>query len=658
MIAAFTGLLLLIVAAAYLAGPAWLALSSALVPVWLRAVLVLLTVLACVRPAWSPAVLLGTVPLLPVWPTIVPALPPALVHLVVLSQAIPWLIRRAVGRVHLTRCSMTPGWALFVAVAAVSVCVGLTPARWRGAEAAHVWRNITAQVPGYIFVSHATSDGRALPMLLGLFDGLLCCFTVSGSPTRATRPGTLRAAAVAAVASALFGMVQASNGLGLQHAWQIFDAGIVRINATYADPNALAAFYALIGPVLIGLALAAARWRRAAWGAAALIVMVAMVMTAGRAGLASLALGCAVLAWLGLRRELDAVDPSRLVRRYARPVVRGGAVAAVVVLVAVVTVGTTLNMRHEQQTSYLHTWLYTLNLRQSPDAIAKGRLAVWRIVMTMVREAPLTGIGLGNSVNEFERYRGQLGIASLPSDARLSAHNTYLLVTSELGVIGLTAWLLMMFAVLHGIRAPGNLPFRDPAGWPVLGLAAGLAGYAFTMLTGDRILLREDIVVGTTCAAIASLGAGPLPRPWRVLSWLTLAVVLASWPVRATSRPLVPVSLPEREGLHDDQIGVRGDTYRWSTGYAVIYLAADVVDVQLPVRNLSPGRQQIDIFVDGRHADRRQLEPGPWVTLSYRLPPAPRSGWHRLALQVTPTWQAPGDPRVLGVVVGEWTEER
>src|SRR5699024_9235475 len=110
----------------------------------------------------------------------------------------------------------------------------------------------------------------------------------------------------------------------------------------------------------------------------------------------------------------------------------------------------------------------TFNLRQPPDAVAKGRLAVWQTVLGMVREAPAFGIGLGNAVGEFERYRDRLGIASLPADARLSAHNTFLLIAAELGLLGLVAWLLMMATVLHGIRAPGNVPTADRRAWPAL----------------------------------------------------------------------------------------------------------------------------------------------------------------------------------------------
>ncbi len=646
--------------ALYAAGPLW---SVAQAPpgsalVWMA--LAACSLVAVFRPTWSPALLLGVVPLLPVWPTLAPWVPPAIVHLLVATQVVPWLLRRAWGRPPASTCPAVPAWGVFVAVAAVSMLSALAPARLTMAELAHVGRNLAAQVPGYVFLPDAAGDARAIPLFTGLFDGLCCAVLVGGVMTRDTRVVALRAAAAGAVLTALFGFYQAATGLGLQTAWRIFDAGIVRINATYVDPNALAAFYALTGPVLIGLAMGTRGARRAAWALGFAIVLAAVVMTAGRAGLVSLACGCAALAWLGGRLHLDDVDPSPAVRRYARRATRGLALTLAGTLLALCVAGTALDVRHAQQTSYVHTWLYTFNLRQPPDAIAKGRLAVWQAVGAMIRSAPIAGLGLGQSVSEFERFRSRLGIESLPADAQLSAHNTYLLVTSELGVVGLSAWLLMLVGVAIGAAAPGNLTPRQQATWPTAGLVAGLTGYTLTMLTGDRILLREDVVVGTMCAALATLGAGRLPRPWRVAAWVVVALAFAVAPLRV-ARPQATtagVALPAHEGLHGEQVGVRGDVYRWTRGYAVLYLPEDAVRVQVPIRNLSPGAQRVEVFVDGRPADVRDLDPGTWATLDYRLPPVGATRWHRVALQVTPTWQAPGDPRVLGVVLGEWTVER
>lgn len=643
---------------ASLAVPGWVLATAPAIPLWLRAGLLALTALAALRPQWSPAVLIGLVPLLPIWPTLVPAVPDGIVHLVVATQALPWIVIRLCGR-RGDGTSMAPGWGVFVGVATVSFLASITPEPWRGVDLPHVWRLLQTQVPEYIFaVDHAAAP-TTLRAWTALMDGLLCVLIVGWAATRATRERTLRAAAVAAILTALFGMGQAWTGLGLQTAWLVFDSGITRINATYIDPNALAAFYALTAPVLVGLAMRSTAWTRTAWASGAGLVLAAVVMTAGRAGLVALGTGLLTMVWIGLRHGLDAIDPSPFVQRSLRRGVRLVVVVVLVVVAGVAALGTALDVRHEQQTSYVHTWLYTFNLRQPPDAIAKGRIAVWQVALRMIEEHPLTGQGLGNAPGEFERVRASLGIESLPRDARLSPHNTYLLVASELGALGLAAFVLMLAAVVIGVRAPGNLVPRTAATWPVAGLVGGLVGYTLTMLTGDRILLREDVVVGTLCAALATLGAPPLPRAWRVTAVGLLLVACASWPVRTgwIGGRAALVAAPPHEGLHPDQLGARGETYRWTTGDAVLHVPAEAWRVRIPVRNLSPQPQRLEVTIDGRPADRRLVDSGPWVVLDYRLPPHPDGRWHAIRLQVSPTWQVPGDARVLGVVVGEWGYE-
>ncbi|BCS35195.1 hypothetical protein TBR22_A44220 [Luteitalea sp. TBR-22] len=651
---------LLILLAGLLVGPTWAAVTSPLVPPWCRLALLASTLMAVVRPRWSPVLLIVLVPLLPIWPSLVPGTPEGIEHLLVASQAVPWLSRRLVAGRSGEGSALPAGWLVLLAVATASALVLLTPEPWRGFDVGRVARDLRAQVPAYIFQPDLADQAGPMLAWTVLVDGLLCGLMVGWAITRDTRDRVLAGAGVAAVLTALFGMYQAHTGLGLQQAWRVFDAGIIRINATYNDPNALAAFYALVAPVIAGLALrASGRWRLA-WGSALALTVAATVMTAGRTGLLALAAGLLVAIGLAGRLGLDAVDASRLVREHARGFVRRAVGLLGAVLIALVVAGTVLNVRHEQQTSYLHTWLFTFNLRQPPDAIAKGRLAVWQVARDMVRAHPWVGIGLGRSPLEFEVVRARLGIDSLPHDAKLSPHNTYLLVASELGLLGVAAFLCMLAAIAIAAFAPGNLVPRDRQSWPVVGVLGGLAGYALTMLTGDRILLREDVVVFTICASVATLGAPALPRAWRAIALSLIVVAFASVPVRTgwIAGPPPPVALPANEGLHEDQIGARGETYRWSTGESVFYVPADAHRITIPVRNLSSATQHVEVTIDGRPADRVRLPPGPWVTLDYRFLAGTQRRWHSLQMRVTPTWQAPGDARVLGVVVGEWKVER
>lgn len=647
-------LVLLATAVLYGGGPLLATLLAPDVPAWLKTALVALTVLASVVPAAAPAVVLAVIPLLPILPSLVGGVPPAVCHVVLLTQVVPVLIRLALDRRSRGPAVFAAGWGLFVFVCAVSVGVELTPDRLRGAPLAQAWRDIASQFPSYVFSGYTTREVSALPRWLALADGLLCALLVHASTTQASRRRVLVAAALGAVATSMFGLVQARTGLGLQAPWQIYDPGIVRINATFVDPNALAAYLALIGPVVLGLALAARGIARVAWLGAFGLVLGALVMTAGRVGLLSLACGCALLLWWVFGRRAASLVPGG-----ASPGaviwLKRLAVAMALVLASLVTFGTALNIGHDRQTSYLHTWLYTFNLRQPPDAIAKGRVGVWRAVVAMVSDAPAFGVGLGMGVHEFERYRHALGLDTIPQGARLSAHNTFLLVAGDLGMLGMAAFLLALLAAAFGARSAWRALPQARDDLPLLGLGAGLTALLLTMLTGDRIVLREDIIIFTTCAALACVGASRLPAWLRVALTVVALVAVVSWPLRVQARPHEAVTPPEPEGLHD----VQSDGLRWTTGYTVIYLPADTRAVSAPIRNLSPGPQVLRVYIDGRRAEERVVPHGDWQAIGYRMPLDGRhTRWRRLTLEVAPTWRAPGDPRDLGIQIGELRIDR
>jgi hypothetical protein len=162
-------------------------------------------------------------------------------------------------------------------------------------------------------------------------------------------------------------------------------------------------------------------------------------------------------------------------------------------------------------------------------------------------------------------------------------------------------------------------------------------------------------VIGTTCAALACVGAGRLPSTLRLAIGILATVALVSWPARVLTRAADPGEVPRALGIHD----ALDHEYRWSTGYAVIFLPNDARAVTLPLRNLSPHPQRVRVYLDGRPADERVLPHGPWHELRYDLPVRTRGGpWRRLTFAVDPTWQGPDDPRTLGVLVGQWRVER
>lgn len=109
------------------------------------------------------------------------------------------------------------------------------------------------------------------------------------------------------------------------------------------------------------------------------------------------------------------------------------------------------------------------------DAVLReGRMEVWRDSVTMIRDFPLAGVGLGNYQHAFHKYN------QVPRNVIYDhAHNDYLEFISELGI---PAGLLLIGAVLF-IFGRGLLAFFRVEDNPVLqAMLLGATGGIFSLL--------------------------------------------------------------------------------------------------------------------------------------------------------------------------------
>jgi O-antigen ligase len=689
--------------AAYLfaAYPVYSALISPAVALNAKLVWLALVVLAFARPAWSPFVLVALVPLAP-WLTVyMRRMPQGLIHLIVLSQALPLLVRYVFGRgvtfgVTFGRSRSIPhqepapdwiawAWAVFVTVAIASVC-----AHYGSYQAVFdSWRTFLVEVrehlAHYVFEGPNIELSNMIVAATALIDGLLVYLVVRAALPRGSEVSLLSAAAMAGIAAAVFGFYQWRTHVGLSSMWMENDPGIIRINATYTDPNALASYFALLIPIALGLAARETVSRsRVLWLAGVAAMCVALVMTAGRAGLLGACAGIAVWIALALLLRLDRDDPWPFVRRHFRKVVYGVAIAGALTLFALVAIGTTLDIRHHHQNTYLHTWLFTFNLRQPLDQIVKGRFSNWQTAALMVQDHPIFGIGIGRVFRLFANYNRLVGGA--PEGARFSAHNTFLNVTAEMGIVGLLAFLTLL-GVSFGVairtlrRAAGGTGAagaRGAAGeagaaavgnrgviWVLAGLIAGLAAYTLTMIPGDRLILREDVVTFAALLAIVACLRDVIPAPapiagsprarreiWmRRAALIVMAAILATVPLRA---------MLERRGIKLDRVtfglhdveGPDGQRFRWTSGHATYYRPSSDQQLTLQVRSVAPFQQTVSIKLNGAEIDRLTLTDHAWRPLRYQLPPRVReSAYYKVELEVGPMWRPPNDGRELGVML-------
>ncbi len=630
------------------------------VPFWIRACWPVATVAALAFPRLSVLAFLAVSPLLPivrvreVWPLD--------------SLAEFWLLALLVGawaRIALWDDGPRAGFpipaALLLVIGAASVAVTLYPFHLASDGFGPLARAVHEYVLTDLFTPVAQGHPYATMLAWVLIaEGLALLWIVlrTAGSGAAQRSSLAVAMTVGCLLVSLQGIRQWWTKEGLLPFWVAQDPDIVRINATFTDVNALGAYLATMVWIVLASAHAhvSREWRWTCRAGAAASVA-ALVFTASRAAWLSAALG-AGLYGVGLWRFGLLPPGAWYARRFGR-LLAAAAIVALIALGSLTAYATTRDIRHRDQTSYVGTVLYSLNLRTPLDERLKGRMALWEAGWRMVQARPVFGIGVGRYYNQLWAYSPHQEALIAP---RENAHNYFLQVAAELGLSGASAlvalFVLALVAAWRGGTGPEGINARRLA----LAAGVGVAVFSLTSLTGHPLLEREGQFAFWPLVGLALLsGRGARVRPtssWRTTTaWISAAIVLLTVPPRAV-REAGRVDLSRLPfGLHDPEVDRDGRVYRWTTRRAVLHVPADARALVLPLRSIAPFPQMVRVVLDNATADEVRLTDHAWHTLRYVLPARRGARYYRVELHVAPTWTPPHDPRVLGVILGayEWS---
>jgi len=189
-----------------------------------------------------------------------------------------------------------------------------------------------------------------------------------------------------------------------------------RLSGGFDDPNELAAVL-VVAMVFSGFAFLAERGRARRWlyAAGAIVFVYALAQTDSQAGLVAIAVALALAVVVG--------GP-------ARPIIAAGVVALAFSAITYYTFVTK------------PVALQTISSQENVGT----RESLWTVAGHIVRDHPVAGVGAGNFVIVEPAYT--FGSTNLPRvDAVVRpqpAHNSYLQVLTELGVVGLGAFLFII----------------------------------------------------------------------------------------------------------------------------------------------------------------------------------------------------------------------
>ncbi|WP_179131072.1 O-antigen ligase family protein [Candidatus Entotheonella palauensis] len=195
------------------------------------------------------------------------------------------------------------------------------------------------------------------------------------------------------------------------------------------DPN----FYAQILLVLIPLALdrlwrASTAFGRIAAAYALFVCSWAFIFTFSRGGLVALAIALVIM----------------LIRRPPRPMTL--AAGLLVMLLALPWIPTEYTAR----ITTIFDAASSLVDEGQTDTAMQGRLSENLAGLQIFLDHPLLGVGLNNYPVHYRRYAQRIGLDLRHEDR--SAHNLYLQVAAETGILGLSMFGLLLWVMLHGLR--------------------------------------------------------------------------------------------------------------------------------------------------------------------------------------------------------------
>jgi O-antigen ligase len=314
-------------------------------------------------------------------------------------------------------------------------------------------------------------------------------FLAAGLVTSARRAAWFVAVALStSFVMAAYGVLQAA-GAGVTPSMSI------RVSSTYFNPNHYAGFLDLMLPLALSVALFARPLTlRFVTGGLALLLYANVALSASRG------------AWLAL-----ALTSTALVAGWVAIGSRGGRgwtrLLAVVLASLVVGLGTWWVLdANPARSGYLQDRVTKIR-RDLANLEDVGRVVIFRAGAKVVMERPLIGVGPGHFIDAVAVY-APARVEDLDPDTTERfvdhAHNDYLQVASETGLISLAFFLLFWSIVLVGRSQ------RSPAiRW---GLTAGLAALLIHgLVDGNLTMIPSN-------AFLAYVAAGVLHARWRGVS--------------------------------------------------------------------------------------------------------------------------------------------
>jgi O-antigen ligase len=230
---------------------------------------------------------------------------------------------------------------------------------------------------------------------------------------------------LAGISQAIFGYLQAFLNLGPE---SFIRSSALRVYGTFDQPNPYAAYINMPLSIAIALALLGRGWlTRILAGVTAIMLLYAEILSQSRGGELALIAAAVFILFIGIQA--------------VRAVMRLG-IFVVLGVIAVALTGHLPSSLTDKAFAFLGLTNISLAAPSPQDYSTAERLAHWIAGINMFIANPILGVGIGNYPDAYLPFHVTIFVDPLGH-----AHNYYINVAAEMGLIGLTVYLLFVLAI-------------------------------------------------------------------------------------------------------------------------------------------------------------------------------------------------------------------
>jgi O-antigen ligase len=444
------------------------------------------------------------------------------------------------------------------------------------------------------------------------------------------------------------------------------------INGTFKDALSFSVFIVLVVPFLLALSIGPNGLTSLLSVLALILSLVMVFFTGSKIGLVCVFISIILFVWLASRYKRKTVK-YRIYKKFHRKI-------GVAVLIAVIVVSAAVFLTTESDsdsTSTVSRIKYMVG-QGVIDLMYRWRGPLWRGALSMLKDFPVSGMGVGAYIIEVANYEKEFFKYETPQ----SAENYFLQIGSEMGILGLALIFLIFWQIAKALIRRTQVKGKNIR-YNILYIGVGISIFVYFINLWFHTYIGSYEVKYTfwlLVAIIFSREEGQIRQHFTLgsrkfvrLAGLILILVFSGTLLWNATHSLSLVSLTKKYqfenhfGFYEMEKTPEGIAYEWTKQNAGM-----TVDIKKPVMGIRIRASHPDIaqkpvhvsiyllrdsFRERRLIDEIVLKNSDWVGRAYFLPNDVDQR-RVLLFKVDRTWNPKKvlgvpDPRELGIAFGK-----